>query len=411
MHIQLIDISKIIPYSNNPRKHQAVDKVAQSIQQFGFRQPIVVDKDFVVIAGHTRLLASKKLNLQQVPIHIATDLTAKQVKAYRLADNRVQEAEWDNELLFQELKDLPDIFTGFDKQEIDTLFAKYDDKHTDEDQTPEPKLSSDTKLGDVFILGNHRLICGDSTDPIYYNKLLNDERVDLVLTDPPYGVEYVGKTKDALTIQNDQQSVSNLESVLYPAFKNVFNVMKQGAVVYCFHADTKDITFKSALTEAGIKLTMSLVWVKNILVFGRLDYQARHEPILYGWKPGAGHYFTGDRTLTSVMDDEADYNKLTKEQLVNIIKSIKTSVLRHDKPSRSALHPTTKPVKLIQELMENSSKPEQIVLDPFGGSGSTLIAGENCNRATRLIELDPVYCDVIVKRWEEYTNKTALKQV
>jgi site-specific DNA-methyltransferase (adenine-specific) len=411
MEVVNVDIKLVKPYNRNPRKNQPIDKVAESLKQFGFRQPIVVDKDYIVIVGHTRLLAAKKLGFTEVPIHIA-DLTEEQAKQYRLADNRTnQDAQWDDKLLYSELKELPDLFTGFDQKEIDTIFAKNQEHPKDEDDIPDPSLNPEAKLGDIYKLGKHILICGDSTDSQVYDKLFGKEKIDLVITDPPYNVNYnpnMNAKQKGKAIANDNLSDQQFQSFLNNVFLQTSKRMKSGAPIYVFHADIERKAFQHALDTNNIKLTVSLVWVKNKMVFGRADYQSIHEPILYGWKEGSSHYFTDDRTNVTVLEDIQDFTKMTKDELVKLLTDIKTTIIRHDKPSKSPLHPTTKPVALIQELMENSSKPDDIVFDAFGGSGSTLIAAENCNRQCRMIELEPNYIDTIVKRWEEYTNKKAI---
>jgi len=388
MITQQVSTNSVIPYSKNPRKNKdAVRKVASSIRQFGFKQPIVVDKDMVIVAGHTRLDAAKELSLDKVPIVVADDLTDAQIKAYRIADNRVsQESEWDYELLKLEFNDLVELDynlldTGFDQEELDKLLDIEKEGLTDEDAVPDTPEEPITKLGDIWKLGNHKIICGDSTLQITYQKLLQDKKVDLYLTDPPYNVAYVGKTKDSLTIQNDKQSDDQFQKFLKNAFNHATEFLKLGGSFYIWHSDSEGLLFRLAVNDANLKLRQTLIWSKNAMVMGRQDYHWQHEPCLYGWKEGASHNWYSDRK--------------------------QTTILNFERPISSKLHPTMKPVNLISYLINNSTKQEDIVLDSFLGSGSTLIGCEKLQRICYGVELDPKYCDVIVKRWEDYTGKKA----
>ena len=389
MIVENIDINLLKPYANNPRKltPKAIEKVAESLKQFGFRQPIVVDNDNIIVVGHTRYQASRKLGYTQVPITKINNLTKEQINAYRIADNRTnEEAEWDDELLALEIKDLEmkdfDIsLTGMDKPELDKILFEEKQGNTDDDEVPEAPEEPITKPGDIWQLGNHRIICGDSTLPETYQKLLADKKVDLYLTDPPYNVAYVGKTKDALTIQNDKQTDDQFQEFLKNAFTNSTEYLKLGGSFYIWHSDSEGLLFRLAVNDANLKLRQTLIWSKNTMVMGRQDYQWQHEPCLYGWKEGASHTWYSDRK--------------------------QTTILNFERPTSSKLHPTMKPVKLISYLINNSTKQEDIVLDSFLGSGSTLIACEKLQRICYGIELDPKYCDVIIKRWENFTGKKA----
>ena len=391
MIVENIDINLLKPYANNPRKltPKAIEKVAESLKQFGFRQPIVVDNDNIIVVGHTRYQASRKLGYTQVPITKINNLTKEQINAYRIADNRTnEEAEWDDELLALEIKDLEmkdfDIsLTGMDKPELDKILFEEKQGNTDDDEVPEAPEEPITKPGDIWQLGNHRIICGDSTLPETYQRLLADKKVDLYLTDPPYNVAYVGKTKDALTIQNDKQTDDQFQEFLKNAFTNSTEYLKLGGSFYIWHSDSEGLLFRLAVNDANLKLRQTLIWSKNTMVMGRQDYQWQHEPCLYGWKEGASHTWYSDRK--------------------------QTTILNFERPTSSKLHPTMKPVKLISYLINNSTKQEDIVLDSFLGSGSTLIACEKLQRICYGIELDPKYCDVIIKRWEQWANAKATK--
>jgi DNA modification methylase len=378
IRIEYMATDRLIPYVNNPRKNdKAVDVVAGSIQEFGFKNPIIVDKDNVIVAGHTRLLAARKLELEEVPVIRAEDLTEQQIKAFRLADNKTAEfAEWDMELLALELEGLDDIFTGFNEVEIADILGLDNEAQEDDfdvDAEAEKIIEPETKPGDVWLLGRHRLMCGDATKIKDVERLVDGRHADLVLTDPPYNVDYEGGTKDKLKIQNDKMEDSRFLQFLTDAFTRMNENSKKGAAIYVFHSDSEGYNFRSAFKAAGYSLRQCLIWAKNTMVMGRQDYHWQHEPILYGWKEGAKHAWYGDRK--------------------------QTTLIRYDKPLRNAEHPTMKPVGLCGYLIGNSSKEEDIVLDLFGGSGSTLIAAEQLNRTCYMMELDPVYCEVIVQRY------------
>lgn len=378
IRIEYMATDRLIPYVNNPRKNdKAVDVVAGSIQEFGFKNPIIVDKDNVIVAGHTWLLAARKLELEEVPVIRAEDLTEQQIKAFRLADNKTAEfAEWDMELLALELEGLDDIFTGFNEVEIADILGLDNEAQEDDfdvDAEAEKIIEPETKPGDVWLLGRHRLMCGDATKIKDVERLVDGRHADLVLTDPPYNVDYEGGTKDKLKIQNDKMEDSRFLQFLTDAFTRMNENSKKGAAIYVFHSDSEGYNFRSAFKAAGYSLRQCLIWAKNTMVMGRQDYHWQHEPILYGWKEGAKHAWYGDRK--------------------------QTTLIRYDKPLRNAEHPTMKPVGLCGYLIGNSSKEEDIVLDLFGGSGYTLIAAEQLNRTCYMMELDPVYCEVIVQRY------------
>ena len=403
-------VTEIVPYENNPRVNDdAVDKVAESIREFGFQQPIVVDKDGVIIAGHTRLKAAKKIGLETVPVIQADDLTDEQAKAYRLADNKTNEfATWDFDALDFELLNIEDIDMsrfGFELPE------EPDDAEVIEDDFSED-VEPRAKTGDIWKLGDHRLICGDSTDQATIDTLMDGSSADLLVTDPPYNVDYTGGTKDKLKIQNDNMGDDAFREFLTSAFETANAVMKPGGVFYIWHADSEGFNFRTATRNAGWDVRQCLVWVKNTLVLGRQDYQWKHEPCLYGWKDGT-HYFTDDRKNTTVIEDGVpNFSKMKKAEMQELLEQIysdkvSTTILNEKKPTVNDLHPTMKPVKLIARLVRNSSKPGWNVLDTFGGSGSTLMACEQTNRRCYMCELDPHYCDVIIERWESFTGQKA----
>jgi DNA modification methylase len=411
-------VGDLIPYARNSRTHsdEQVAQIAASIKEFGWTNPILVDAEGVVIAGHGRLMAARKLGYTEVPTIELSEMTETQKKAYVIADNRLAlNAGWDNEMLTIELNELLadgyalDIL-GFDAKELDALLEpEVIEGLVDEDEVPEAGPEPITKPGDIWVLGNHRLMCGDSTSIEAVEKLTQGKLVDMVWTDPPYNVAYEGGT--GMTIQNDDMGDAQFKQFLTDAFVAAYVVTKMGGPIYIAHADSEGINFRTAMTDAGWEQKQTLIWVKNSLVLGRQDYQWQHEPILYGWKPGAAHCWYGFRDKTTIVNDDVKLGSLDKKELVKIIKAMqnsgKTTIIREDKPHRNDIHPTMKPVALVQSMLENSSQERDTVLDLFGGGGSTLIACEKTKRQARLMELDPKYCDVIVKRWEQFTGNDA----
>lgn len=381
MEIVLKKIGDIKPYEKNPRKNdEAVKYVAESIKQFGFKVPIVIDKNGIIVAGHTRYKAAKKLNLDEVPCIIADDLTDDQIKAFRLADNKVAEkSEWDFDLLSEELDDLFDFdmsVFGFDFDAEEEPEAVEDD--FDAELPEEPYV----KPGDLYQLGKHRLLCGDSTLIDHVEKLMGGELADLLLTDPPYNVDYEGKTKDKLKIENDKMDNDSFRQFLVDAFSNADIVMKPGAVFYIWHADSEGYNFRGACFDVNWKVRQCLIWSKNTMVMGRQDYQWKHEPCLYGWKDGAGHLWASDRK--------------------------QTTILNFDRPTKNDLHPTMKPIPLFDYQIKNNTKGGDIVLDLFGGSGTTLMACEQNGRRAFTMEFDPRYAQTIIERWEQFTGGKAV---
>ena len=375
MEIKYLETDKILPYINNPRKNLNADKVASSIKEFGFQQPIVVDKEMIIIVGHTRHQASKLLGLEKVPVLIA-DLPPTKAKAYRIADNRLNEdSEWDMGLLNLEFTDLLDNNfemenLGFDDKELERLIVGDEKGLTDDDEVPEPPKEPKAKLGDIYQLGEHRLMCGDSTDTELLEKLMDNEKADMIFTDPPYGVDYKG-------IKNDDRK--GLEELLKKSFYHYQLFSKSGASIYCFHSDRCADIFHSTFKNY-FHFSSMIIWEKNSLTLSQTDYQSIHEPCLYGWNKTGTHSWFGDRKQTSVW-------KIHKENLKS--------------------HTTPKPVEFIDRALKNSSKSDDIIIDFFGGSGSSMIACEKINRKCYMMELDPIYVDVIIKRWEDYTGKKA----
>ena len=420
-----MDINIPIPYARNPRNNgAAIDKVAASIKEFGFQQPIVVDKDNVVIVGHTRLLAAKKLGLKEVPVTVADTLNPQQVKAYRIADNKTADfSEFNDELLVLEIQELIDAgyntdLTGFDIDELNDLLQIEQEGLTDEDYVPEVSLDEPTaNLGDLYELGGHRLLCGDATKQKDVDTLMGGKLGVCVWVDPPYNVNYQAGTKasslnvvrDKHFLINDSMDDSSFKSFLTDSFTNLFNNVEEGSPIYIAHAESERLNFNNSMVDAGFVQKQNLIWVKNAQVLSRQDYNWQHEPFLYGWKPGAAHRWFGDFNKTTVLDDEENVHEMDKKELKELIYKLKTAlntdVIREARPNRSDLHPTTKPVSIVKHMMCNSTEPHDIVIDTFGGSGTTLIACEKTNRKCYMMELDPHYMDVIIKRWEDFTGK------
>lgn len=416
LKIEYVPVESLKPYEKNARSHGKEDlkAIIASIQDFGFNDPIGAWNN-IIVEGHGRWLAAKELGMETVPVIRLDELTDEQRKAYALAHNKTAElSNWDFDVLAAELKDISE----FDMSQFGFDMAAVGEEETevqDDNFVEELPKSATTRLGDIFKLGGHYLICGDSTDPETIKKLLQGQQADLLLTDPPYNVDYVGKTKDALKIENDKKTDSDFHKLLVDAFQAADQGMRPGAAFYIWHADLEGFNFRGACREIGWQVRQCLVWNKNTFVLGRQDYQWKHEPCLYGWKDGAAHYFVDDRTQSTVFEDKGnDIDHMKKEEMKALLKEIfedkvSTTVIEEDKPSRSAEHPTMKPIKLLARQIKNSSKPGENVLDIFGGSGSTLITCEQLGRHCYTVELDPKYCDVIIKRWEDFTGQQAVK--
>nr|WP_302389557.1 site-specific DNA-methyltransferase [Phascolarctobacterium faecium] len=384
--MQLVATEKLVPYVNNARTHSAeqIMKLRSSLREFGFINPIIIDKDYNIIAGHGRLMAAKDEGIREVPCVFVDYLTEAQKKAYILADNRMAlDAGWDKELLKVEIEALQaedfDLgLTGFDEKELASFFDADNDVHEDDfDVDAELEKPPVTKTGDVWLLGRHRLVCGDSTKEKTYTTLMKGEQANLVVTDPPYNVNYQGT---AGKIKNDNLQNDQFYTFLLSAFTCMEKAMAKDASIYVFHADTEGLNFRKAFDAARFYLSGTCIWKKQSLVLGRSPYQWQHEPCLYGWKKNGKHQWYSDRKQTTIWE--------------------------FDKPQKNGDHPTMKPVPLIAYPIKNSSMTNCIVLDPFGGSGSTLIACEQTGRICRTIELDEKYCDVIVKRYIEQVGTT-----
>lgn len=421
-------IDEIIPYINNPRHNkEAVDLVAASISEFGFKNPIILDSKNVIVAGHTRFAAAKKLGLKEVPCIMADDLTEQQIKAFRLADNKVAEAAtWDMDLLKIELDGITDIDMsdfGFDLDSLEEEEKNPED--VKEDEPPEPPANPKSKRGEVYKLGEHRLMCGDSTSAEDVQKLMDGMKADLVVTDPPYGVSYSDKNTflnsldNGKRIQKEIQNDNRTPEDMYEFWKKCFEILidntKDKMAYYIFGPQGGDLLLPllRAIVDSGFMLKHTLIWVKNNHVLGRCDYNYKHEPICYGWKPNGTHSFYADFD-TSVFEDKIDVDKMKKDELLSLVKQllsdkVPVDVIHENKPTVSGLHPTMKPVKLIARLINNSSRAGDIVVDAFGGSGTTLIACEQMNRKCYMMEYDPKYVDVIIERWEKMTGKKAQK--
>ena len=400
-------LKDIVPYENNPRiNEEAVAYVEESMKQCENIDPIEVDEDNVILSGHTRLIALKRLGYKDTEVLVVSGLTEEQKRKYRILANKTAEiAQWDFEKLEKELEGLD--FDGFD---FGFDFPEEEEKEPEiiEDLVPE-ETEPIAKNGDIWILGRHKLLCGDCTKEANLDKLMEGEAADLLLTDPPYNVNYEGGT--GKKIENDNMESSKFQEFLYDAFRNACRVLKEGGAFYIWYASREVVNFSTALERAGLQVRQELIWNKNALVLGRQDYQWKHEPCLYGWKEGAAHYFINDRTLTTVQEEEIDPTKMKKEELVKLVlqilgKDVPTTVIDEDRPSRSEEHPTMKPIKLIARQVRNSTKQDETVLDLFGGSGSTLIACEQLGRTCRTMELSEHYCDVIIQRYINLKEST-----
>lgn len=393
MQIETVAVERLIPYARNSRTHspEQVAQIAASIREFGFTNPVLIDADGGIIAGHGRVMGARQLGMTEVPCLRLGHLSETQKRAYIIADNKLAlNAGWDEEMLALEFRDLlaegySAEMTGFSIPEIDQLIAGLDampEGKTGADETPEVQQTVVSHPGDVWVLGKHRIMCGDSTSTDHLAQLTQGTLVDMWLTDPPYNVAYEGGTKEKLKIKNDEMGDEQFRQFLRDAYTAADTVMKPGAVFYIWHADSEGYNFRGAAKDAGWTVRQCLIWKKSSLVLGRQDYQWQHEPCLYGWKDGAGHLWAADRK--------------------------QTTILEFDKPSRNGEHPTMKPVALFEYQMLNNTKGGDLVLDSFGGSGTTLVAAEKNGRTALLMELDPRYCDVIVRRWQQFTGKRAV---
>ena len=386
--MQLVSIGKLIPYVNNARTHskEQITKLRSSLREFGFVNPVIIDREFNVIAGHGRILAAKEENIEQVPCVFVDHLTEAQKKAYILADNRFAlDAGWDEDMLRVEMEALQGMdfdisLTGFDEAEIADLLSLDDGETQEDDFDVDAALQAEpfVKNGDLWLLGRHRLLCADSTNTEDVKLLMDGKKANVCITDPPYACNYTGGT--GMKIMNDNLKGEEFYQFLLSAFRNAYENLADGAAIYIFHSDAEKVNFYNAVVAAGFHYSTTCIWVKQSLVLGRFDYQMRHEPVIYAFKDTVKHKFYGDRKQTTVWE--------------------------FDRPSKSKLHPTTKPLPLIAYPMKNSSLVNSIVLDLFGGSGSTLMAAEQMDRTAYLMELDPVYASAIVRRFVAYRGNT-----
>ena len=385
--MQLVDIAKLIPYINNARTHspEQVTKLRASLREFGFVNPVIIDADYNVIAGHGRLMAAKEEGIKEIPCVFVDYLTDAQKKAYILADNRMaMDAGWDEELLRVEIEALQgenfDVsLTGFSDDDLADLFAgdsKSDAKDDDFNLNDALEKAAFVEKGDIWSVGRHRMMCGDATKAEDVAALMDGKKANLLMTDPPYGVSF--KSSDGLTIQNDSIKGDDFYQFLLSSFKNIVDNMESGGAAYVFHADTEGLNFRRAFQDAGFHLAGCCIWVKNSLVLGRSDYQWQHEPVLYGFLQNGKHKWFSDRSQTTVWN--------------------------FDKPKKNKNHPTSKPLDLLGYPIGNSSQANAIVVDTFGGSGSTLMACEQMNRICYTMELDEKYASVILRRYVEDTN-------
>ena len=380
---EMADIDRLVPYARNARTHskEQILQLRSSLREFGFVNPVLVDKDYNIIAGHGRVLAAKAEGMTEVPCVFVEHLTEAQKKAYILADNRLAlNAGWDEELLALEFADLKELgfdleVTGFDAAEIEKLFAGSDKDVQDDDfdLTAALEQAAFVLPGDVWTLGRHRLICGDATDAGTVRKLMDGRKANLVLTDPPYNVNFEGSS--GLKIKNDKMSDEQFYAFLLAAFRCFYENLADGGAFYCFHSDSEKVNFFRACVDAGFHYSTTCIWVKNALVLGRGDYQQMHEPVLYAFKDTAKHKWYSDRKQTTIWN--------------------------FDKPKKNADHPTSKPLELLAYPIANSSQANAVVLDTFGGSGSTLIACEQLDRTCFMLELDEMYASVILRRYAE----------
>ncbi len=420
LKIEYLNLSEFRHYERNARTHseEQIQQLVSSIQEFGFTNPVLIDEQNELIAGHGRIMAAELVGMDSVPAIRLKGLSADQKKALRIADNQLAlNAGWDLELLASEIESLAaadfDIdLLGFDSKFLDALFEEEpeDDDFIVDDEEDGAPGDYVSEYGDVWLLGEHRVMCGDSTSVDDVVQLMGGVQADMVWTDPPYNVAYEGQ--DGMTIENDDMNDADFATFLREVFSSAFVVTKEGGPIYIAHADSEGRNFRSAMTEAGWLFKQCLIWVKNQFVMSRQDYHWQHEPILYGWKPGAAHYWYGDRNKSTVIDDDVDLHELGREELVRLVDDLRnalnTTVYREAKPTSSDLHPTMKPIALVQHHIQNSSERGDVVLDLFGGSGTTLIACERSGRINRSMELDPRYCDAIVQRWQANTGKIAV---
>lgn len=441
---ELADIVTLVPNPRNPNQHpeKQIQLLAKIIKNQGWRAPITVsNRSGFVVRGHGRLLAAQALGLSQVPIDRQDYASEAEEWADLIADNRIAElAEIDSNMLSSllaeiDLGEFDTDLTGFSEKQINNLLADFNTTEVKEDQFDPAAVAEEikepkTKPGDIWQLGRHRLMCGDSTVVSDVEKLMDGKMAAMIFTDPPYNVAYKGGTAAKLTIKNDNMPAEQFNCFLHDAFTSMYMFTEPGGTIYVCHADSEGANFRGTMTSAGWLLKQCLIWAKNQFVIGRQDYQWQHEPILYGWKSGAAHQFYGGRKQGTVIEEAAPISVREDDEgvLLTFMAGIQTvtirvpsyevlqsgddslsTIWRFEKPLRNGEHPTMKPIGLCARAIQNSSRPGEIAADFFGGSGSTLMAAEQTNRIAYLMEIDPVYCDVIIKRWEEFTGHKAIR--
>lgn len=396
---KLVDLK---PHPKNPRQftEKGMKDLENSINSIGFMQPININQDGTILSGHARALKLKEMGETEVDVYVPDRLlTPKQEEEVLVRANANTAGQWDFDILANEfdIDEINDWGLEVPNMEVETeeLEAKEDDFDA------EPPVNPKTVLGDLYQIGEHRLLCGSSTESENWSKIFQHQLADMVMTDPPYNVNYEGGT--GLKIMNDKMENDSFYQFLYDFYVALGLFTKKGGAWYVWHADSEGVNFRKAFKDSGLLLKQCLIWVKNALVMGRQDYHWKHEPCLYGWKEGAAHYFTNDRTKTTVIEDKIDLKKLNKKELLDLLKEMtsdktKSTIIHCDKPIRNDVHPTMKPILLLAPLIQNSSKVGEIVADGFLGSGSTMVASHQLKRKCYGTELDPKYCDVIVKR-------------
>ena len=420
LEIEYVPIDTITPYENNAKLHpqEQIEQIKNSIVEFGMDDPIAVcGSKNIIVEGHGRLMACKELGMKEVPIIRLDHLTEDQRKAYTIAHNQLtMNTGFDLEKLKHEIGEIDLDMSDFGLIDFDdsNVEINEDDFKIEEDKLQEEAKS---KRGQVYKLGNHYLMCGDSTSAEDVRHLMSlggaETKADMVLTDPPYNVN-VSNSK-GMTIENDNMGSAEFRDFLDKAFFNISASLKEGGAFYIWYGDSEDISFRTSCVKNGLQIKQCLIWVKNRFNLGRQDYQWRHEPCLYGWKSGEGHYFIYDRTQDTVVEEKRiDFDSLSKEEAVDMLKQIysdetPSTIIKEDKPLANDLHPTMKPLNLVGRLIKNSSKKDEVVLDLFGGSGSTLMACEMLDRKCYMMEYDPHYVDVIIERWENLSGKKAEK--
>lgn len=413
MNFRSINIEELKPAEYNPRVDlkpgdKEFEKIRKSIEEFGYVDPVIANKDGTIIGGHQRYKVLKEMGYTEIEC-IVIDVDKEKEKALNIALNKIS-GDWDKDKLKVLLTELQGVglaeITGFDIAELGMLGVQEEvpEDNFDIDKVLEQEKAS-VHLGDIIYLGKHRLLCGDSTNQEEINRLLNNNLADLIITDPPYNVNYQSNST-GMRIMNDNMEEDDFGKFLEKANKCMYQSVKEGGSIYIFHSDVGGYLFRKAFIDAGFKMAECLIWVKNQFVLGRQDYQWKHEPILYGWKEGSGHTWYGGRSQSTILETDIDELKnLSKKELIELIeeyqKGIQTTTIEYDRPKKNKLHPTMKPLGLLGILMQNSSAKGDIILDLFGGSGSTLITAEKLDRVAYLCELDPLYCDAIVKRYIE----------